>query len=97
MKEEEEVDAYYVFKFIDKFICKPLERGFEDTFQCQSNLQEMQLRSQKQVSDLELKIDNASASNQAQMDQFQVEVKKLKMQIKSSKNIMQPSKSKTRQ
>ncbi|KAA0062630.1 hypothetical protein E6C27_scaffold79G001410 [Cucumis melo var. makuwa] len=43
MKEEEEVDANYVFKFMDEFICKPLERGFEDIFQCQSNLQEMQL------------------------------------------------------
>ena len=53
---------------MDEFICKPLERGFEDMFQCQRNLQEMQLQDQKPVSDLELKIDNASARNQTQMD-----------------------------
>lgn len=47
MKEAEEVDADYVFKFMDEFICKPLKRGFEDMFQCQSNLQEMQLWDQK--------------------------------------------------
>lgn len=32
MREEEEADADYVFKFMDEFICKPLERGFEEIF-----------------------------------------------------------------
>ncbi|TYJ96034.1 hypothetical protein E5676_scaffold2612G00500 [Cucumis melo var. makuwa] len=31
---EEEVDANYFFKFMDDYICKPLERGFEDIVQC---------------------------------------------------------------
>ncbi|TYK11947.1 hypothetical protein E5676_scaffold177G001300 [Cucumis melo var. makuwa] len=41
VREEEEVSADYVFMFIDEYICKPLERGFKDIFQCKSNLQEM--------------------------------------------------------
>ena len=40
----------------------------------------MQLWGRKQLSDLELKLDNASASSQIQTDQLQVEVRELKMQ-----------------
>ena len=38
MREDEEVDVDYVFKFMDEFIRKPLERGFEDMFQCRKKL-----------------------------------------------------------
>ena len=64
---EEEVDANYFFKFMDDYICKPLERGFEDIVQCQSNLQEIQMQGQKQLSDLELKVDSASTNSQTQI------------------------------
>lgn len=40
----------------------------------------MQLHSQKQLSNLELKIDNASANNQTQVYQLKGEVFELKMQ-----------------
>ena len=29
-EEEEEVDDDYIFKFMGNFICKSMERGFED-------------------------------------------------------------------
>ena len=77
-KDEEEVDEDYIFKFIGHYICKPIERGFEDVIQCQSNLQKMHLQGQKQLSDLELKVDNTNAHHQSQL-------KSLKSRIKSSR------------
>ena len=59
-KNHEVVDKDYIFYFINHHVCKPMENGFEDMIQWQSNLQEMQLWSQKQLSDLELKVDNAN-------------------------------------
>uniref|UniRef100_A0A9I9EJ73 Uncharacterized protein n=1 Tax=Cucumis melo TaxID=3656 RepID=A0A9I9EJ73_CUCME len=41
-----------------------MEKGFKDVIQCQNNLQEMHLRSQKQLHDLELKVDNANVHHQ---------------------------------
>ncbi|TYK02157.1 hypothetical protein E5676_scaffold388G00470 [Cucumis melo var. makuwa] len=32
VREEKEVDMDYVVQFMDEFICKPLEKGFEDIF-----------------------------------------------------------------
>ena len=55
-----------------------MKRGFEDVIQCQSNLQEIQLRSKKQLCNLELKCDNVNANSQAQIDQLKGEVTKLK-------------------
>lgn len=45
MKEDEKV-VYedYIFKLIDHYICKPMDRGFEDVIQCQRNFQEIHLR-----------------------------------------------------
>ncbi|TYK23271.1 hypothetical protein E5676_scaffold142G003250 [Cucumis melo var. makuwa] len=54
-------DKDYFFKFIDDQVCKPLGSGFQDVFQCQSNLQEMQYRHKKQSKGLELKVDNTRA------------------------------------
>ena len=46
---QDKVDEDYIFKFMDNFICKPLKSGIEDIIQCQSNLQDMYLRSQKKI------------------------------------------------
>ncbi|KAA0054903.1 hypothetical protein E5676_scaffold1163G00070 [Cucumis melo var. makuwa] len=61
---EEEYYEDYVFKFLDHYVCKLMERGFENVIQCQRTLQEMHLRSHKQLNDLELKVDNANAHHQ---------------------------------
>lgn len=42
-EDEEETDQGYILKFMDHYICKQMEKGFEDIVQWQSNLQEMQL------------------------------------------------------
>ena len=44
MREEEEgVNEDYIFKFLDHYVYKPMEKGFEGAIQCQSNLHETQL------------------------------------------------------
>lgn len=52
-EDEEEVDENYNLKFIDDYVCKPMNNGFEDVIQCKSNLQEMHL-CKKQCSQLGL-------------------------------------------
>uniref|UniRef100_A0A9I9DLB2 Uncharacterized protein n=1 Tax=Cucumis melo TaxID=3656 RepID=A0A9I9DLB2_CUCME len=42
----------------------------EDIIQCQRNLQEIHLQSQRKLSDLELKMDNANVNNEAQLHQL---------------------------
>ncbi|KGN45931.1 hypothetical protein Csa_004795 [Cucumis sativus] len=54
---------------MDEGICRPMGRGFEDRIKCQNVLQETQLRSQKQVSDLKFRMDNANTSTKAQLNQ----------------------------
>lgn len=50
-------------------------------FQCQTNLQESQLRRQKQLQDLELKIDNnKELRHQTQLNDIKVDITKLKTQ-----------------
>lgn len=61
----------YLFKFMDHHICKPMKKGFEDLIQCQSNTQEMQLQSENMIIDMELKMDNANAHSEAQMQQLE--------------------------
>uniref|UniRef100_A0A9I9E7V8 Uncharacterized protein n=1 Tax=Cucumis melo TaxID=3656 RepID=A0A9I9E7V8_CUCME len=76
--EEDEVDEDYIFKFMDNFICKPLENEIEDIIQFQSNLQEIHLPSQRKLSDLKLKMDNANVNNEAQLHQLKGEIMELK-------------------
>uniref|UniRef100_A0A9I9EID2 Uncharacterized protein n=1 Tax=Cucumis melo TaxID=3656 RepID=A0A9I9EID2_CUCME len=68
------------------FICKPLENGMEDIIQCQRNLQEIHLQSQRKLSDLELKMDNANVNNEAQLHQLKREMTNSKCRIRSSQS-----------
>uniref|UniRef100_A0A9I9E4L6 Uncharacterized protein n=1 Tax=Cucumis melo TaxID=3656 RepID=A0A9I9E4L6_CUCME len=65
---------------MENFICKPLKSGIEDIIQCQRNLQKMHLPSQRKLSDLELKMDNANIRNEVQLHQFKREMTELKTQ-----------------
>ena len=67
---EEEVNKDYIFIFMDEFICKPMKNQIEDIIQCQRNLQEMHLQSQRQLSDLELRIDNTNVNTEAQLNKL---------------------------
>ena len=67
---EEEVNKDYIFIFMDEFIRKPMKNQIEDIIQCQRNLQEMHLQSQRQLSDLELRIDNTNVNTEAQLNKL---------------------------
>lgn len=69
-EDEKEVDEYFIFKFMDHYICMPVEKGFEDVIKCQSNHKEMPFWSEKQLCDLELKCNNANANSQAEIDEL---------------------------
>ncbi|KAA0047490.1 hypothetical protein E6C27_scaffold498G001090 [Cucumis melo var. makuwa] len=78
------------FKFIKNNFGKPMRDGFEDIFQCQANLQEG-MRSQKQLQNLELRIDNKDLRHQAQLDIIEVDIVVLKNAESSVKHIDQAS------
>ena len=77
-EEEEEVDEDYIINFMDHYIRKPMEKGIKDIIKCQSNLQEMHLRSQKHLSNLSLKVDNANVNTKAQLNKLKGKMAKLK-------------------
>ena len=57
-----------------------MSNGFEDVIQCQSNLQKMHLCCQKQLRDLELKLENINHHHQAQIEGLKAEMQELRSQ-----------------
>ncbi|TYK26456.1 hypothetical protein E5676_scaffold313G00130 [Cucumis melo var. makuwa] len=81
------------FKFIKNNFGKPMRDGFEDIFQCQANLQEG-MRSQKQLQNLELRIDNKDLRHQAQLDIIEVDIS-LKTQNRALNTLIKRASSQT--
>ena len=82
-KDKEDVNKDYIFKSIDQCICKLMNNIYEDIIPCKSKLQEMQLWSKKQVSDLELKMDSANASTKGQLSQQNEKIMELITQTRA--------------
>ena len=78
--DEESIDEDYTLKFIDDYVCKPMNNVFEGVISCPSNLREMHLWIQKKFHDLELKFDNTNAYNLVQIEGFEAEMNELKTQ-----------------